>query len=57
VYNSFLFHAERAAEQYGVPAHAILSRVGQLGYVGGQEDMIIDVALSLAAARPEEVLR
>ncbi|MGV0676268.1 4-hydroxy-2-oxovalerate aldolase [Mycolicibacterium fortuitum] len=56
VYNSFLFHAERAAEQYGVPAHAILSRVGQLGYVGGQEDMIIDVALSLAAARPEEVL-
>ncbi|BDY30166.1 4-hydroxy-2-oxovalerate aldolase [Mycolicibacterium mageritense] len=56
VYNSFLFHAECAAEQYGVPAHAILSRVGQLGYVGGQEDMIIDVALSLAAARPEEVL-
>ncbi|WP_066903867.1 4-hydroxy-2-oxovalerate aldolase [Mycolicibacterium houstonense] len=56
VYNSFLFHAERAAEQYGVPAHEILSRVGRLGYVGGQEDMIIDVALSLAAARPEEVL-
>lgn len=56
VYNSFLFHAERAAEQYGVPAHEILARIGRLGYIGGQEDMIIDVALSLAAARPEEVL-
>lgn len=56
VYNSFLFHAERAAGQYGVPAHEILTRIGQAGYVGGQEDMIIDVALSLAAARPEEVL-
>jgi 4-hydroxy 2-oxovalerate aldolase len=31
-----------------VPAHAILQRVGELGYVGGQEDMIIDVALELA---------
>ncbi|MUL46096.1 4-hydroxy-2-oxovalerate aldolase [Mycobacterium sp. CBMA293] len=55
VYNSFLFHAEHAAQRYGVPAHEILGRIGRLGYVGGQEDMIIDVALSLAAARPEEV--
>ena len=44
-----LKHAERAAERYGVPAHAILERVGQYGYVGGQEDMIIDVALELLA--------
>ncbi|GAA4383570.1 4-hydroxy-2-oxovalerate aldolase [Tsukamurella soli] len=51
VYNSFLFHAERAAARYGVPAHEILTRVGQAGYVGGQEDMIIDVALQLAAER------
>jgi 4-hydroxy 2-oxovalerate aldolase len=29
------------------PAHAILQRVGEAGYVGGQEDMIIDVALQL----------
>ena len=36
-----------AAERYGVPAHAILARVGKHGYVGGQEDMIIDVALEL----------
>jgi 4-hydroxy 2-oxovalerate aldolase len=47
VYSSFLLHAQRAAERYGVPAHAILQQVGQAGYVGGQEDMIIDVALQL----------
>ena len=47
VYSSFLLHAERAAERYGVPAHAILRRVGEAGYVGGQEDMIIDIALQL----------
>lgn len=49
VYSSFLLHAQRAAERYGVPAHAILQRVGEAGYVGGQEDMIIDVALCLQA--------
>ena len=49
VYSSFLLHAERAAERYGVPAHAILQRVGEAGYVGGQEDMIIDIALQLQA--------
>jgi 4-hydroxy 2-oxovalerate aldolase len=51
VYSSFLLHAERAAARYGVPAHEILQRVGEAGYVGGQEDMIIDVALQLAAER------
>ena len=58
VYNSFLFHAERAAERYGVAAHEILARVGQAGYVGGQEDMIIDVALAIRdeqARQPQEV--
>jgi 4-hydroxy 2-oxovalerate aldolase len=49
VYNSFLLHAERAAQRYNVPAHEILTRVGLAQYVGGQEDMIIDVALDLAA--------
>ena len=47
VYSSFLLHAERAADRYGVAAHEILQRVGDLGYVGGQEDMIIDIALQL----------
>jgi 4-hydroxy 2-oxovalerate aldolase len=50
VYNSFLLHAKRAAERYDVPAFEILKAVGEAGYVGGQEDMIIDVALELSAA-------
>lgn len=49
VYSSFLLHAQRAAERYGVPAHAILRAVGEAGYVGGQEDMIIDVAIDLSS--------
>ncbi|GAA1239472.1 4-hydroxy-2-oxovalerate aldolase [Pseudonocardia alaniniphila] len=49
VYSSFLLHAERAGERYKVPTHEILRRCGELGYVGGQEDMIIDVAIRLAA--------
>ncbi|NKQ52634.1 4-hydroxy-2-oxovalerate aldolase [Amycolatopsis sp. K13G38] len=51
VYSSFLLHAERAAERYGVPAHEILYRVGEKRYVGGQEDMIIDIALQLVAEK------
>ena len=51
VYSSFLLHAEQAAERYGVPAHEILQKVGEYGYVGGQEDMIIDIALELAESR------
>jgi 4-hydroxy 2-oxovalerate aldolase len=49
-YSSFLIHAERAQERYGVPAHEILAEIGRRRYVGGQEDMIIDVALSLRDA-------
>ena len=56
VYGSFLLHAERAAERYGVPAHEILQKVGEAGYVGGQEDMIIDIAIQLAEARADAVV-
>jgi 4-hydroxy 2-oxovalerate aldolase len=55
VYSSFLLHAERAAERYGVPAHEILTKVGEAGYVGGQEDMIIDIAIQLAEERDLEI--
>jgi 4-hydroxy 2-oxovalerate aldolase len=48
VYSSFLIHAERAAVRYGVPAWQILEEIGKAGYVGGQEDMIIDVAVQLS---------
>ena len=53
VYSSFLLHAERAAARYDVPAHEILTKVGEAGYVGGQEDMIIDIALQLSQAGPQ----
>jgi len=49
VYSSFLRHAERASERYGIPTVEILLELGRRRMVGGQEDMILDVALDLAA--------
>ena len=54
VYGSFLLHAQRAAERYGVSQADILLELGRRKVVGGQEDMIIDVALELAKKHAEQ---
>jgi 4-hydroxy-2-oxovalerate/4-hydroxy-2-oxohexanoate aldolase len=47
VYSSFLLHAKRAAQKHGVPSSEILVELGKRNTIGGQEDMIEDVALDL----------
>ncbi|MBM4762581.1 4-hydroxy-2-oxovalerate aldolase [Bacillus sp. B15-48] len=48
VYSSFLLHAQRAAKQFNIDARDILVELGKLKVVGGQEDMVVEIAAELA---------
>jgi len=51
VYSSFLLFAKRAGAKYGVPSQDILLEMAQRKAIGGQEDLIEDVAMELARKR------
>lgn len=51
VYSAFLLHAQRAARQFNLESRDILIKLGEIGVVGGQEDMIYDMAAKMATKK------
>ena len=51
VYSTFLLHAKRASERFGIPTRDILVELGRQKMIGGQEDMIVDTAMTMAKER------
>lgn len=51
VYSTFLLHAKRASDRFGVPTRDILVELGRKKMIGGQEDMIVDTAMTMAKER------
>jgi 4-hydroxy 2-oxovalerate aldolase len=57
VYSSFLLHAERAGKKFDLDPRDILIELGKRKAVGGQEDLIIEVAAELAKQSKLEVIK
>ena len=55
VYSTFLLHAKRASERFGIPARDILVELGRKKMIAGQEDMIVDTAMTMAKQRGIEI--